>query len=435
MKLKVQPQLLFWISVLLISLITFTSLKSQAQMQTPQDEKANSADKKDWLRIIGYKNFGPRYYMASLKYPYLAPNFSYKPLTEFAIPLKQNAKPNEGADQSNWVALPVKGKAVYYRAEYHFREIEGMDVQKMFFEARDHYESTPSKKAHWDATVADKNSMVQFGKIQMVVFPAEQFRFKYYPGYFLLWKPNGMMNSPENLSAPRGGVQWKPEYNQVMPNEIPNLAGLLKGTYDNSDTIREGKLAGLIVDGKVVDQPLDYVQSVAIYKDGTLHIGPYSKLDRSQIQFLRQNELPMMVNGEINLAGSYLINFNRYADHILRTYLFASKDGKYIGYAWVNFAHPMFVSRLLQKLGFGELMALDIHSAVGAGLAMPSNNPAASFGAQGGSYAFIPLEQDVLTSTQQAIGQEANQDRPMQWGYQWPQIGMQNHDFFGVFVK
>ena len=409
------------------------SLPMAFGQNTIQEKAKSSEDGQSFARLWAYKNFGPPFYIPSMNYPVLAPNFNYQPLNQHAIPLKSGVKANVGSDKSNWTAVPFQGRAVYYRAEYHIKDIADMDMNKMLDESLEFYKNNP-KSGPWKVSADERKDMVNLAKIQMVVFPMDQFRIKYYPGWILLMNEDGSMTKGK-LDAARAGLKMKNDYWKVDQKEWGNLAGILKGAFDNIDTYRGGRPAGSIVDGVVVDAPTDYVQTVAVYNDGTLLIGPYGSLpNKSSIQFLRQNELPVLLNGEVHNGGAYPAGWNRYADHILRTYLFMSRDGKHVGYAWVNYAHPSFVAKALQKMGFSDVMHLDIHPAIASGLATPSNNLApVSFFQKGGSYPFIPLEADVLGWVERNVGAAAK-GNPIQWPYLTSGTGSSS-DFFGVFLK
>lgn len=419
---------------LIVAIAMILSAPMVFAQQTVQQKAQSSEDSQGFARIWAYKNFGPAFYVPSMNYPVMAPSFSYQPLNQHAIPLKDIKKANAGSDQSNWTPIPFKGKGVYYRAEYHIKDIADMDVNQMLDDSIEMYK-TQLKNGPWNVTKAERAEMVNLAKIQMVVFPMDQFQIKYYPGWFLLMHEGGSMTKGA-LGAARGGVRWKADYFRVAQSDMPNLAGILKGAFDNIDTFRGGRPAGSIVDGVTVDVPTDYVQTVAVYDDGTLLIGPYGSLpNKARIKWLRQNELPILLNGEVNAGGAYPAGWNRYADHILRTYLFMSRDGKHVGYAWVNYAHPSFVAKVLQKIGFTDVMHLDIHPAVASGLATPSNDPnPIPFFQKGGSYPFIPIEADVLSWAARVAG-EAAKGNPIQWNYLQAVTTGSSSDFFGVFLK
>lgn len=417
-------------SIVAISMILSMPLAFAQNKETIQ-EKADLQDGRLSMdRRWAHLEFGPEFYIPSMNYPVLTPNFPYQPLRDFAIPLKQSAKPNVGADSTNWTPVPFKGKAVYYRAEYHMKDISDIDVKKMIEETSDYYRANGI--GTWQLVPAERNEMMRLAKIQMVVFPMEQFQIKYYPGWILFWHENGSMLKPR-LQAPRGS--YKPEYAKVQSQDIPNLAGILKGAFDNEDTRRGGRVAGTIVDGAVIDAPIGYLQSIAVYADGKFLIGPYDSLpNKAGIKWLRQNELPILLNGELS-RGAYPTGWNGYGDHMLRTYIFISRDAKFVGYAWTNYAHPSFTAKLLQKLGMSEMMQLDIHPAIGGALATPSNDAnQVPFFLKDGSYPFIPLEADVRGWLKNNLGQWANKNNPIQWPYQTTEK-MSTSDFFGVFLK
>ena len=400
-----------------------------AQTQSPVQEKADLQDGQLGIhRVWAHLEYCPQYYIPSMNYPVLAPSFPYQPLQDFAITLKSAAKPNAGADATNWTPVPFKGKAVYYRAEYHMKDFADVDVKQMLDDSIEHYRK--NKIGPWDVVPAQRNEMIRSAKIHLAVFPMEQFRIKYYPGWVVFWHENGSLLKGR-LEAPRS--PYKNDYARVHESDLPNLAGILKGAFDNEDTRRGDRVAGTIADGVVIDQPIEYLQTIAVYSDGKFVIGPYKDLpNKSDIKWLRQNELPILLRGEVS-RGAYPIGWNGYGDHMLRTYIFMSRDGKYVGYAWTNYAHPSFTAKVIQKLGFSEMMQLDIHPAIAAGLAMPSNNANIAPFFKGGSYPFIPLEADVHGWLKRSVGQLAN-DKPIQWPYQTAEK-FSTSDVFCVIAK
>ena len=415
---------------MILGLSLAASLPSAAQSLNEEAQHQQN----DEARVFGYKNFGPAFYNPSWDYyPVERPNFPFNALTEHRIPLKAGTRLNPGADQTGWVPVPFHGNKVYYRAQYHIKDFNGFDMKKLFLTADAYYNQKSKQGVHSQWNRDDDWTLLQGGrsKLQMVVFPMDEFHFKYYPGSALMMNQNGSIKG-DRLAQPRGGLPASRYYSHVEPDEVNLLAGLFKGTFDNVDCVRHGRLPGLIVNGRVIDPPLDELATFAIYRDGSIKIGRYSELSHEGIVSLRQNEFPLLEKGQLALDGAYPMGWNRAPDDILRTYFFMSEDGKYVGYAWVNFSHPSYVANALKAMGFAEAMHLDIHPAVGAGLANPSNSLAeVKPFFKGGSYDFIPWEKRVLDWG--ASIADFAKGAPMQWPYTWPDQYGSSADFLAVF--
>lgn len=409
------------------------STQGQAQTNPPaEDDSYGTADQ---IKELPYRTFGTLYYRPKLNYPVATPWFPYTILTNHKINPKPSAL-NAGADESGWVPVPVKEGVVYYRAEYHLKDLVDVSVKQDIDDAKTVYQNSAKTgriKTPWRPTGDQQNQFEKMAKLQIVVFPTDSFRTQFFPGTTLLKNELGSMTRAP-LDDVRGGIRIKSSHVKVT-KDMGVIAGLFKGTYDNIDTIRGGLLPGLIVDGLTVDAPLAELATLAIYTDGTTRIGRYETLPKAGIQMLRQNEYPVVEDGKLNIAGAYPVRWNRFEDDIIRSYMFTSADGKYVGYAWTNFMHPSFLAKIMQKMNFSDVMLLDIHPVVGAAVRKPvasaSERPADFF--TNGSYPLVPMEAETLDWFSRKAA-EAYRGAAMQWNYKAAQSGSPN-DFIGVFVK
>jgi hypothetical protein len=390
----------------------------------------------DDLKVIPYRAFGPLFYEKNLKYPVSAPWFSYEHLTQHKIALKSSAAANEGADESGWVPVPVKDGSVYYRAEYHLKDLADFDMAALIGETMNTYaelKRTGKRRSDWRPTAEQQNEFKSKSKMQVVVYPTAQFQAQFFPGTTILTHEIGSMTKGP-IAGTRGNIKLKSSYSKV-PKELGQVAGVFKGTFDNVDCVRGGRLPGLIVDGQTVDAPLDELATFATYTDGTTKIAAYSKLPKAGVVMLRQNEYPTLEDGQLTTSGSYPAGWNRFEDDIMRSYMFMSADGKYIGYVFTNFTHPSFIAKVIQKLNFSDMMILDIHPAIGAGAAKPAvrGQPVADFFGKG-SYPIVPMESDVVSGFASGLAQMARNGKRIQWNYKQAGSGTPN-DFIGVFAK
>lgn len=391
---------------------------------------------RDNVLAIPYRAFGPAFYSKTLNYPVIAPWFSYPHLSAHKIALMNASALNPGADETGWVPVPVKDGAVYYRAEYHLKDIADVSIESDIRDAIAIYaDSKVSKRTSyaWQPTESQQAEFKQKAKMHAVVYSADQFRAQFFPGTTLLTQQDGMMKGAK-LGYVRGAIRMKPSYSRVT-KEYGQVAGVFKATFDNFDCVREGRFPGMIIDGQTIDAPLANLATLATYNDGSFRIAPYSKLPREGIQMLRQNEFPVLENGELNIAGAYPVRWNRFEDNIMRSYMFMSADGKYFGYVWTNYAHPSFLAKVMKKLGFSEMMLMDIHPAFVAGVRKPINRgDAVPEFFSNGSYPLVPLESEVISWGISAVAQLARGGAEIQWNYKSAASGTPN-DFMAVFMK
>lgn len=412
----------------------FSSALANAQIRATDAEPQYSTG--DELKVIPYRAFGPLFYRKDFAYPVGAPWFSYFHLTDHAIALKPGVAANSGADESGWVPVPVKDGAVYYRAEYHLKDLADVSIDEYIADAAAVYRDSKATKrvrTDWSPSASQQQAFREKSKMQVVVYPTEQFSARYYPGSYLLrFELGSMTKSP--LGSTRGGIAWKNTYGKTG-KDAGDLAGVFKGTFDNIDCVRDGHLPGLIVDGKTVDAPLANLATLAVYEDGSFKMGPYTKLPSAGIRMLRQNEFPLLDGGELNIPGAYPVRWNRFEDDIMRSYMFMSADGKYIGYVWTNFTHPSFIAKVMKKLKFSDMMLMDIHPALGAAVRKPSargQQPAEFF--SGGSYPLVPMENDVINWAARTLGAAARGGTRIQWNYNISRDGSPN-DFVAIYAK
>ena len=386
----------------------------------------------DNLKVIPYRAFGPLFYEKNLKFPVAAPWFAYNRLAAHRILLKPSVQANAGADETGWVPVPVGDGKVYYRAEYHLGDLLDVSMDQYMADAIRDYNGR--LRGGWQLSADQQRDFKTKSKMQVVVYPTDQFRAQFFPGTTILTHEIGSMTKGA-LGSVRGGIKMKASYSKVT-KEMGAVAGVFKGTFDNVDCIREGRLPGLIVDGQTIDAPLANLATIATYEDGTTRISTWAKLPRQGIQMLRQNEFPVLDGGQLNPAGAMPTRWNRFEDSIMRSYMFMSADGKYIGYVWTNFTHPSFIAKVMQKLNFSDLMLMDIHPAFGAGVRQPmvSGQATPDFFGKGGSYPLVPMESDVISWGASAAAAVARGGKRIQWNYKSAQGGSPN-DFIAVFAK
>ena len=402
-------------------------------------ESARGGDA-SFARQHAYQVFGDNFYHRSMGYPTPAPPIVSAPLANHAIRLKASVRPNAGADSSNWTEISPKTGFVYYRAEYGFADLDGFDADAAL---RDLQANSANRSS---AVVWNLDGMRAFyarAKMHAVVFPTKQFKFKYYPGRYLILHPSGARYYPgtRNYSAqgaPRGGA-WSADMERVAPAETSILAGVFKGTFDNIDVLRGGRAPGLVVNGRTIDAPSPDLATAAVFADGSLRVGRYQALgNAAQAIWLRQNGFPLVENGRVSADGAYPRDWAENVNNIVRSYLFTSSDGEYVGYVWTIYAPSNYVASTLQNLGFGEAMLLDIHPAINAAFASPGamDSPRYDFFAFGraGSYPLVP-QPSGFASVLAGIG-ETFEGPAIQWPITWAKSGSAgSNDFFGVFLK
>ncbi|MBY0315225.1 MAG: hypothetical protein K2Q26_06885 [Bdellovibrionales bacterium] len=380
-------------------------------------------------QMRAYRRFGPPYYRPSMEYPVLPPVAPYKKLVEHPFPISNRKAINAGADETGWVPVPVTSDAVYYRAEYHLKDL-GADVDQLITETERHYSTKFRRK--WVIAGSDREALMQ-AKLHMLMFPMDKFKVKFHPGTYLLKHTRGARDGAP-IRGTRGGIPWRLEYDRVDPTDYSKLVGVFKGTFDNKDCIRGQCLPGLIVDGKTIDAPFPNLATIAMNSDGQILMGRYGNIGNTSMNWLRQNEYPVIENGQIVEDGAFPTGWNRFGDVIMRTYMVTSQDGKYFGYVWTMFSHPSFVAKLLHQMGIQNMMVIDIHPAVGAGVAQPmALEKGIPFFSKEGMYPFILPESEAISNAEAAVGSWIR-GSPMQWPINWAKTGSAT-DFFSVLLK
>jgi hypothetical protein len=439
---------LFILSLLALSAETFAQTASQTRDLTPEEMRTTA------LHQMAYRNFGASYYRPYVSYPSTKIDYAYRHLANHALSFKSGIKVPL-ADETGWEAVPVNSKVVYYRTQYHLKDLVRFDLQKILTAAQESY--TRRGRKTWDPNhypesnaeavkiKAEDRASFERAKIHMVLFSAEDFVVKYYPGSQLLKKVGGKVNTP-NLpgNQTRGNVPWRSDMDRVSSSDSRRLVGVFKGTFDNLDSPLVDRLPGLKVDGRVVDSPTDKLQTIGFTAQGQVQMGRWQNIKNREQDFVafRQNEYPLIENGQIVEEGAFPMNWNRFSDDIIRTYLVSDKGGEHFGYVWAVYAHPSMVAEALKDQGFTEVSLLDIHPSVGSAFIEPNAlRPNATTGKvktffDGGAYYFVPEEDQLFDTTQKILSAFARVRRgePMQWPFQWAQSGSAS-DFIGVFVK
>lgn len=398
------------------------NIEQKKQIEEPEEDVS-------WIRSKAYRIFGGSHYMKNCNYPILDSIFYYTPLVGLDVPLKIGIEKNEGADSTGWVPIPVGDSCTYFRAEYHFKNLN-ISLEEMVDKHLDFYRQKGISKKYKEE---ERKQIIEKAKIHIVLFPIKDFELKYHPGSSLLIQQDGSQYG-KRLEEPRGGVALKRSYYRLNKEEQANLVGIFNGTFDNEDGIRyvngERRLPGLILEKKVIDEPISGLASIAFYEDGSFKISSYSSLpDKEKIVYLRQNEWPLLQDGSICDAGAYPLRWKRFEDEILRSYLAITNDEKNFAYVWTIFCPPSILAKTLQKWNFKDVILLDIHPVITALLASPTTKD--TIFNRKTSYYFVPDEQGALK-----LLALANKIKRFRWDHYIPvEGGALPHDFFSVHKR
>ncbi len=380
-------------------------------------------------KSIAYGDFGRRYYFLDLGYPVPNFNFNYFPLNDLDIHLKNFEARNEGADSSGWVPIPVDRRRAYFRAEYHVKDLD-IPFESLLDEIKIFYKQVMHTEKYDESSLQE---VIEKSKIQMVLFPSSDFSLKYSPGLRLI----GMDANKEILDW--NNQERLFDYANINRNKLKKLVAVFNGTFWQGDSTRivndEIRPAGLILERKIIQDPIGALASIAFYKNGHFEIAPFFKLkNKDEIIELRQNEYLLLYNGEIIQEGAYPKNWYSYSDDILRSYLIATKDQEHFGYLWSNFCPPAVIGEVLRRLNFDDAMLLDLHPVVSCVLSNPTKKLDKSF-SRDNSYYFVPDEREIIGWFKRKLAIMLNGSN-IQYDYYVPIEGKGlEEDFFSVYVK
>ncbi|MBI2629190.1 hypothetical protein HYW74_03850 [Candidatus Pacearchaeota archaeon] len=406
-------------------------IKKAIETQVIEDIENNPS----FVKNKAYSVFGGKYYLPNIDYPISSEDFQHSALQNLNMPLKKESAKNKGADETGWVPIPLSKDHIYFRAEYHVKDFD-FNLEDSIKQSLEHYSELKVRKVYTDEEL---KTILERSKVHIVLFPMDQFELRYHPGSSLLIHENGD-HLGGGLKSPRGDVKLKQEYTRVKKEDLEKLVGVFNGTYHNEDTIKivDGKKrrAGLIVDGEIIDKPIEDIATIAFYQDGSFKIDNFNSLpDKEKIQFLRQNEYLLLHNGEIVENGAYPRIWNRYNDEILRSYIATTKDEKNFAYVWTTFCPTAIFAQAMQKIGLKELMMIDIHPVIAAILASPRNTQEdnqVTFSRES-SYNFVPDEAKVINWVTRTIATKIK--GPIQWDHYAAVEGGIAHDFFSISQK
>ena len=382
-----------------------------------------------FVRSQAYWVFGSKYYLPDMGYPIANFDFEKKDLAGHDIKLKKGAKKCPDAGESGWAQIPI-GSHSYYRAEYQLKDLD-ISFDEWIKEMTDNYTKRGFNKSY-DET--QRNCLENRSKIHVALFPKSDFNLKFHPGSYLLIHPNGEQFGDK--ISPRKGLEVKKEYTKILPEELESLVGLFNGTFWNQDTIRkvngEERRAGLIIEGVVVDEPINGLATLAFYNDGNFKIGLYEEMpDKEKIKLMRQNENILLHNGEFNEKGSYHALWRNFNDEILVSYFISDLKEEYFGYAWTTHTPPSVFTKTMRYIGFSEVYMIDIHPVINSVLASPRKDEKEKFSTKN-SYAFVPIEEDVVNTLVRTLTIKIK--GPIQYNPYTP-LYFSEKDFFSVELK
>lgn len=378
-----------------------------------------------------YLRFGEKYYIPNLGYPLPLDQFNIQDINDITIPLKNESDKNPKANESGFVAIPVNQSSAYYRAEYHLSDLN-IDLVALLNSIEPNYKKIGIKKGYSKEQIEE---MVERSKVQIVIFPKKDFQLSYHPGKTLLLREKGEFDGAE-LTVPRGDIEMKANYNHVVGEDLETLICLFNGTFHNEDgkkwVGKALKEQGLIVDGKIIDEPIRNLATIAFYENGDFFIGSYENMPPGKVTMLRQNEYMLLENGQINPKGAFPRMYKRYEDEILRSYIASDEKNEHFAYMWTTYTPPLVAAELARSMGFSNLMLLDMHPVIASIIKKPYENKYQPFSLKN-TYYFVPNERMVLN---RVVSDLATRIRgPMQCDLFTAIRPGVPHDFFSVHEK
>ena len=418
--------------IFLLILFSFSLVSAGRETKKKMPTATAVEETTSLARRAAWAVFGEKYYVPNLKYPVADKPFPYEKISALALPLRTDSLKNKGSDETGWVPIPVNAGKTYYRAEYHLKDLS-IPLSEWIDQNLKYYEKNKIPK-HYSAK--ERQKILEQGKVQIVLFPQKDFFLRYHPGTNLLFRENGDKNG-DRLKNPRAGIKVKPAYVGIPKDIAPSLVGVFNGTFhnDNAKYRVQNKLVrpGLIIENKVIDEPIEGMASIAIYSDNTFRIDEYEDLPEKEFYTLRQNNFLVLDNGQLDEKGAYPANWSDADNEILRSYLFTTRDQKYFGYVWTNFCPPTVIALLMQKIGAEQMMLLDINPVIGAVFSSPNTTGKNIPFSKATSYYFVPFEGQVVNSILLAIAKEVNGS--LQQNQYDAVYGSLEHDFFSVYQR
>ncbi len=415
------------LACLLFIFLPISESFSQEKVPGTAVEKAPSL-----ARRAGWAIFGEKYYSPNLKYPVAEKPFFYNKILAYSLPLKQTSSINKGADETGWVPIPINKGRVYYRAEYHLKDL-AVPLNDLINDVLKRYKTRGDGKSYSEV---ERQKILEKGKVQIVMFSKKDFFLRYHPGKNLLTKENGDKDG-KILPQPRSGLEIKPIYIGIPSEDISNLVGVFNGTFHNNNSKWRVKdklvRPGLIVEGKVIDEPLKYFASITFFGDQNFSIDEYADIPTEKFITLRQNNFLVLDNGQLSENGAYPWGWKDADNEVLRSYLFTTKDNQFFGYVWTNFCPPAIIGQVMQSIGAGQMMLLDINPVINAIFSSPNTTGVDVPFNRKTSYFFVPNEENTVNAILLAIAKEIN--GPIQQNQYEALIGSIEHDFFSVYLR
>ncbi len=400
--------------------------------------------KRGLLTNRAYHVFGGKYYFPVSGHPVARREFSYRPLKAHAFALRPGAKLNRGADKTGWVPVPVAPNRVYFRGEYHLKNL-ALDADGILKDIPRRYQALYGKLGVTKSHTAEQKQLIRTrAKIHIAVFRTAEFRLRWHPGRRLLMRAQGDQFG-RKLAAPRGGAILRDWFTRITPDRRRRLTGILNGTFHNQDTKRKHRgreaRAGLVLEGRVIDPPLPGLGTFAMYRDGSFRIGHSEEFtgrnfnEQRSILALRQNEYLLLHGSRPHAPGAYPLRWRSFADEILRSYIAVGADGKTFAYAWTIYCPPALAAAALRKLNMDRAMLLDIHPVIAAILADPrparlSLEEYAALPFRKRSYHFVPDEKNTVNFLMRTLAVRVR--GPIQWDHYLPVEDNLPKDFFSI---
>jgi len=413
-------------------IILISSISEGREKKKIKSNAAEVEEKPSIQRRAAWAVFGECYYNPDHKYPIAEKPFFYEKISTLTLPIESNSPKNKGADETGWVPIPVNAGKVYYRAEYHLKNLN-IPLDKWIDQNLQYYKDHKLPKQYSNR---ERQKILEKGKIQIILFPQADFFLRYHPGTNLLLKENGDKNGAR-LNGPRAGVKIEPIYTGIPGQDFPSLIGVFNGTFhnDNSKWRVRNKLVrpGLIIEDKVVDEPLDDMASIAVYSDSTFCIDEYNDLPEKEFSTLRQNNFLVLDGGQLDEKGAYPFGWRDADNEVLRSYLFTTHDQKYFGYVWTNFCPPSVIAQIMQMIGAQQMMLLDINPVISAIFSSPNTTGKNIPFSKKTSYHFVPFEGEVVNSFLLALAKKVNGS--LQQDQYEVFYGNLAHDFFSVYLR
>ncbi len=324
-----------------------------------------------------------------------------------------------------------------YQVKYH------LGGQKLFDRYFEKTRVSPYLSPSWKKAIFSQSDLMRDrAMVFYLAFDQDQVRCVYYPGK-IQFKGGDRFHIEHWLPAVTAEEKSGKKTDYALIQNSQGLLSILNGTFDRIDNLvswtgdpKSFRYAGFTYDGRPLLPLQPEMATCALYADGHVALGAYSRLpDRDQIRTCVQNRFMVIEDGKPG-PDEFPNAFCSVYDNIARSYLFT--DGHHrVGVIWTLYTPPCVLVPLALEMGIQDMMLLDIHSPISVSLAdtRGADQFSSYWDYSKRSYDLVPnfnklsAFQSTLTWLSRALHSQIQVD--------YPQEAFRNgdEDYFAIYAK